>query len=75
MENLKRVTATEITEVNGFSERQLVLSYQGGKIAVTGSGLKIINFSKSTGAFCATGDITSVRYMPKGLNLRQKLFK
>ena len=75
VENLKRVTATEVQSVDSFSDRQMVLSYLGGRIVVQGSGMKIVNFSKSTGAFTATGDIISVRYMQKGLNLRQKLFK
>lgn len=75
VENLKRVTATEVQSVDSFSDRQMVLSYRGGRIVVQGSGMKIVNFSKSTGAFTATGDIISVRYMQKGLNLRQKLFK
>lgn len=75
IENLKRVSATEIQSVDSFSDRQMVLSYAGGRITVQGSGLKIINFSKSTGAFSATGDIASVRYTQKGLNLKQKLFR
>ena len=71
IENCKRITATEITSVDSFSDKQI----SGGRIAVQGSGMKIVNFSKSTGAFSAVGDITGARYMQKNSSLRQKLFK
>lgn len=75
IESCKRVTATEITSVDSFSDKQIVLSYANGRIVVQGSGMKIVNFSKSTGAFSATGDIFSARYMQKGSSLKQKLFR
>ena len=75
VENCKRVTATEITSVDSFSDKQIVLSYSGGRIVIQGSGMKIIGFSKSTGAFSAAGDIISARYMQKNSSLKQKLFR
>ncbi len=75
IESCKRVTATEITAVDAFSDKQIVLSYANGRIVVQGSGMKIVNFSKSTGAFTATGDIYSARYIQKGIGLKQRLFR
>lgn len=75
VEQCKRITATAIDSVDAFSDKQIILSYSGGRIAVSGSGMKIVNFSKTSGAFAATGDITAVRYMSKGLSLKGKLFK
>ncbi len=75
VENCKRITATEITSVDSFSDKQMVLSYPNGRIVVQGSGMKIVNFSKSTGAFAAVGDIYGARYIQKGASLRQKLFR
>ena len=75
IEQCKKVTATAIDSVDAFSDKQLVLSYSGGRIAVSGSGMKIVNFSKTSGAFSATGDISSVKYMSKSIGFRQKLFK
>lgn len=75
IESCKRVTATEIVSVDSFSDKQIVLSYANGRIVVQGSGMKIVNFSKSSGAFSAVGEITSARYMPKNMGLKQKLFK
>ena len=75
IEQCKRVSATQISSVDSFSDRQIILSYAGGRIVVNGSGMKIVNFSKTSGAFSATGEITAVRYIQKGGSLRQKLFK
>ena len=75
VENRKRFTATQIEAVEAFSPTQIVLSYAGGRIIVTGSEMKITSFSKSTGAFSANGLFTAVKYAQKGTNLRQKLFK
>ncbi len=75
IEQCKRITATAITGVDAFSDRQITLSYAGGKILVSGSGMKIVNFSKTSGAFSATGSVTGVMYSQKGGTFRQKLFK
>ena len=75
IEQCKKITATGIVAVDAFSEKQIVLTYSEGRIVVTGAGMKIANFSKSTGAFSATGEIFGVRYMRKGGSLKQKLFK
>ena len=74
IEQCKRITATAIDSVDSFSDKQIILSYSGGRIAVAGSGMKIVAFSKSGGNFAATGEITSVRYLSKGI-IKGKLFK
>ena len=75
VENCKRVTATGIDSVDAFSATQLVLSYGGGKIVISGSDMKITSFSKNNGQFSASGIITGVKYAGKSTGLRQKLFK
>ncbi len=75
IEQCKRVSATAVSSVDSFSDKQIVLSYAGGRIVVNGNGMKIVNFSKTSGAFSATGEISAVRYIQKGGSLRQKLFK
>lgn len=75
VEQCKRITASAISSVDAFSDKQIILSYSGGRILVSGSGMKIVNFSKTSGAFSATGEIACVKYMQKGSSLRQKLFK
>ncbi len=75
IEQCKKITATAIDSVNAFSDKQIILSYPAGRIVVAGSGMKIIGFSKTSGTFSATGEITSVRYLGKGMGLKGKLFK
>lgn len=75
IENCKRITATGIQSVDAFSSTQLVLSYSGGRIVVSGSEMKITSFSKTNGQFSASGTISGVKYAGKATNLRQKLFK
>lgn len=75
IEQCKRITATGIDSVDSFSDKQILLTYKDGRIAVTGSGMKIVNFSKTSGAFSATGEIYSVRYISKGVSLAKRLFK
>lgn len=74
VENRKRVTATQIAAVDSFSSTQIVLSYAGGRIVVGGSDMKITAFSGSDGRFCATGTISSVKYMQQGTGIK-KFFK
>lgn len=66
VEQCKKVTATAVSSVDSFSDKQIVLSYEQGRIVVTGSGMKIINFSKTSGSFAATGNVNGVRYLQKG---------
>ncbi len=75
IENCKKITATAIESVDAFSPAQIVLSYSGGRIIVAGSGLKISAFSKQSGAFCADGTVTGVRYAAKGVKLVRRIFK
>ena len=75
IEQCKKITATAIESVDSFSDKQIVMSYPAGRIVVAGSGMKIINFSKTSGAFAATGEIISVRYIGKGVTFKSKLFK
>ena len=75
IEQCKKITATAISSVDAFSDKQIILSYSGGRIVVNCSGMKIVNFSKTSGSFSATGIITGAKYMQKGSSLRQKLFK
>ena len=74
IEQCKRITATGIISVDAFSEKQIILTYQEGRIVVGGSGMKITGFSKTGGNFSASGNIGSLRYIPKGTSLKRKIF-
>ena len=74
VEQQKKITMSGVESVNAFSPAQITLSISGGKVIVTGSDLKITAFSKSSGAFAATGNVYGVRYNARGGKLG-KLFK
>ena len=74
IDNQKCVSVTEVDSVLSFNESKITLRLLcGGKVVVTGSGLKIEGFSKADGTFLATGEVTGVTY--GGKSLAQKLFK
>lgn len=75
VENCKRITATGIESVDAFSPSQLSLGYAGGRIIISGREMKITAFSKTSGQFSASGEITGVKYAAKALGFKQKLFK
>lgn len=75
VENCKKLSATGIISVDSFSPTRLTVTYAGGRIAVEGTGMKITAFSKSTGAFAASGEVSSVKYLGRGESLKKKLFK
>ena len=76
IEQCKKITATAIDSVDAFSDRQIILSFSGGRIVISGSGMKISGFLKSSGTFTATGvEISQVKYLPRGGSLKQKLFR
>lgn len=75
VENCKKLTATGIVSVDAFSPAKLTVTYTGGRIAVEGTEMKITAFSKSTGAFSVSGEISSVKYLGRGESLKKKLFK
>lgn len=74
IEQCKRVTATGISSVDAFSDKQIILSFSGGRIVIAGNGMKIAGFSKSSGSFSATGEIYGAKYVKK-FSLKQRLFK
>lgn len=70
IENRKKISATKIEAVTAFSSGQIVLLCGGDKIIVSGSDMKIVAFSKSSGDFSAVGQINSVRYSGGGSRIK-----
>lgn len=75
IDDCKKFSATAIESVDSFSPSQIVLGYPGGRITVSGNGLKIVAFSKGSGAFSATGTVTGIKYSARGIKFAQRLFK
>lgn len=77
VENQKTLSANSVAEVNGFSDKEILLTLVGGqKITVYGQELKISNFQKQSGAFVAEGEINKIVYHGKpSANFFKRLVK
>jgi hypothetical protein len=74
IEQRKNITVSAVESVVAFSEVKIVLALLGGeKMHVVGTGLKIIGFSKTSGAFSAEGSVTGISY--GGKSIMSKIFK
>ena len=75
IEQRKSISVSGVDSVKSFSESKIELSLLGGntRLIVTGSGLKITGFSKTSGAFTAEGTVTGISY--GGKSLAARIFK
>ncbi len=74
VEQRKSLTVTAVESVVAFSEVKIILSLVGGgRMSVLGTGLKITNFSKTSGAFAAEGTVTGINY--GGKSVASRIFK
>lgn len=71
IEQEKSITVSGVESVLAFSDTKILLSVVGGKkLHVSGTELKIVGFSKTSGAFNAVGKIVGVSYGGKGFASR-----
>lgn len=66
IEQQKKITMSGVESVNSFSSVRIDLTVSGGKVTISGGDLKISSFSKSSGAFSATGKVSGVKYDSRG---------
>ena len=55
IEERKKIALTGVVSVDAFTEKQIALTLEGCRAQISGDGLKIVSFSKSSGSFAATG--------------------
>ena len=76
IESRKRITATQIDEVLGFTDREIRLkTKENTNIIITGQSLKILCFDNKNGAFTMSGTVETVRYRQSGENFIKKALK
>lgn len=76
VEERKKISVLDVAEVNGFSEKEIKISLVNGeKVLVLGQGMKIVGFSKESGNFVASGQISGVKYLGKSVSFIKKLIK
>ncbi len=71
----KLITISGVDSVDNFSESQISLTVCGLKLQIFGTGLKVTNFSKTSGAFSASGLVYNIKYVSKKEKLSKRLFK
>ena len=59
----KRMELKGIEEVESFSETEIVLASSLGRIVISGSGLRIGDFSAERGVLTLTGDVDAFAYI------------
>ena len=71
IERKKSIHITAVDSVVSFSEVKIVLILQGNeRLTIVGTGLKIVAFSKTNGAFLAEGTVTGVSYGGQGFSAK-----
>ncbi len=75
IEQQKKISLTGVESVDAFSDAEIRLTVAGKKMRITGSNLKVLTFSKGSGAFAAVGEVSLVRYGGVKGKFFQRLFK
>ena len=75
IEQRKKITLTAVISVDSFTDKQILLTLDGCRAQVSGDGLKIVNFSKTSGAFSAVGRIDGLRFLHGREKALRRLFK
>ena len=74
IENRAKLSMTGVDSVDAFSESAIQLTVGGVRVQIAGTHLKVLAFSQGTGAFSASGEISSLKYgAEKGRFLRRLL--
>ena len=74
IEDRRRITVTGVESVGAFSAQQIVLTLTDGRAVVSGSDLKISNFSKASHSFTADGNVSGIRFQGKREKIAKRLF-
>lgn len=75
LEGRKKLTMSCVETVDGFSEQSLKITVKGNKVFITGNGIKITAFNKTTGNLTAEGDFFEIKYGVKKQPFVKRLFK
>lgn len=75
IEQQKKLTMTGVNSVDSFSDTTIVLTVNGKRVQITGSGLKVTAFNQGSGNFAAIGEVNGVKFGGAKGKALQKLFK
>lgn len=75
IENRKKITLTDVADVDAFDEETLWANLKDGGLEITGENLNIEKLELTDGVLIVTGEIRSVSYVDKGKTMRKGLFR
>ena len=75
LENRKHFTLSGVKSVDSFSSQAIKLTTDGGRVNVMGENLKVLSFSKQTGAFSAEGRVDAIRFSGAKTGIFKKVFR
>ncbi|MBQ0099366.1 MAG: YabP/YqfC family sporulation protein [Firmicutes bacterium] len=75
LEEERKLSLTQVSSVDGFSEEILRLTIKNKKVVIKGSNLKITQFDKGSGNFCAEGNFYQIIFMGEKKPIMKKIFK
>ena len=75
LENRKHSTLSGVKSVDSFSPQGMKLTTDGGKVNILGENLKVLSFSKQSGAFSAEGRVDGIRFSGAKTGLMKKVFR
>ena len=76
IEYKKSFTASGVGDVISFNDREIRLSLvEGGRVCITGEGLKIVRFNELDGSLSLSGKVNAVRYDEQKPPILKRIFK
>ena len=69
------ITLSGVKSVDSFSPQSMKLTTDGGKVNILGENLKVLSFSKQSGAFSAEGRVDGLRFSGAKTGLMKKVFR
>ncbi len=76
IENQRKITVSQVSEVDGISSECIKLTLVSGKkMMISGANLKMGAFSKQNGCFWAEGTVSEVKYVGAKTPFIKKLLK
>ncbi len=75
IEQQRKITFTGVESVDSFSATAVSLTVCGKKVLISGNNLKVLAFSKGSGNFSASGEVSAVKFGGAKGKALQRLFK
>lgn len=75
LDGRKRLTLTSVNSVDGFTDRELMLTVSGTKVEIKGQNIKISVYNNVSGNLTADGTFTEIKFGAKKTPFFKRVFK